>query len=200
MKRATLLLLPAAALLAACGGGDSDESVSAAPIVVEGGDTDAAAPAEGATVVSSTDEELALEFAQCLRDEGIDASDPEVGADGSIDLLSIFGDIEPGSVSDAQQAAGEACAELLEGTNLLPEQNDLAASEEALLEFAQCLRDEGIDVQDPDVNAIGGGGGAGAGGPQGLFGDAFDLADPDVEAAVQVCAPIMADSGLGPGA
>lgn len=198
MKRAALLLFPAAAMLAACGG-DSDESITAAPIVVEGGsDTTIANGADGGAEVSASDEEAALEFAQCLRDEGIDVTDPEVGADGSIDLLSIFGDVDPGSVSDDQQAAGELCADLLEGTNLLPGQDDLSANEAALLDFAQCLRDEGIDVTDPDVNAIGGGG-VGAGGPQAAFGEAFDLADPDVEAAVVVCAPIMASAGLSPG-
>jgi hypothetical protein len=63
--------------------------------------------------------------------------------------------------------------------------------QDALLEFTQCLRDQGLDVDDPQFGTGGGpqfGGGGGAGG--GLFGGA-DPNDPGVRAAQEACAPLL---------
>jgi hypothetical protein len=63
--------------------------------------------------------------------------------------------------------------------------------EEALLAFTECLREQGLEVDDPDFDgtggfgiAIGGGGGGepGAGGP-----------DAETRAAMEICQPLMAD-------
>lgn len=209
MKRNTLTSLAALSAaglaLVACGGSDSD-AISAVPELVQSADTgdtggsgEAAAaeqPDTDATASSRSDEDAALEFAQCMRDEGIDYVDPQIGADGSIDLVSGFSNIDPSdtAAADDARAAFEVCGKVLDGTSLLPDQSQLEANEEALLEFAQCLRDEGIDVNDPDIGSFGE---SQARGPGALFGPSFDMSNPDVQAAAQTCAPIMADSGLG---
>ncbi|MEM8904854.1 MAG: hypothetical protein AAGF02_14225 [Actinomycetota bacterium] len=202
MRRGVTLALAALALLAACGDGD-DDGVTAAPIVVEGAESASGGAASGDdgsgdAAPAADDEALALEFADCMRAEGIDYVDPDIGADGSVDLLSGFANVDPTEGQDEAQAAFDVCGEILDGSTLLPDGSEAVANEDALLEFAQCLRDQGLDVEDPDVNAIGGGGGGG--GPQALFGENFDPFDPDNQPMLEVCAPIMADAGLGPGA
>ncbi len=209
MVTKTLILLAGVTLVAAaCSSGDDDVTSAVPEVVVEAsateeaaaGPADATDPADGATdpgAGSETDEEAALAFTECMRDEGIDLEDPAVDADGSIQLNGGGGpddgpqDIDP----DDAEAAFEVCGSLLDGTSLIPSTDDLAESEDEFLAFAQCLRDEGIDVDDPDISSLGGGGLPGPG----LFGDDFDPEDPDTAAAIEVCAPIMAGAFGGEG-
>lgn len=215
-----LVAVVAASLLAtACGGGDDDDSGDDPVIVVDGGAGESAASASGTTADADTadtggdaatsDEDAARAFAQCMRDNGVeDFPDPTVSADGSVDFGFGRGggpggdDGAPpedgagaGGDDDVEQAT-EACGDLLAGTSLLPSEEDLTEMEDSLLEAAQCLRDQGIDVDDPDLGAIGqGDGGAGAGG--GPFGDAFDPDDPEVQAAIEACQDVF--TAIAPG-
>ena len=118
-RRLAVGAIAAGLLLAACGGGDDDAN-SATPVVVAADGAapdDGDAPADDATAdeAAASDEVLALEFAACMRDEGIDWPDPTTGADGSIDL---FGGEAPASIAtDASDAVIEAARNLagLEG-------------------------------------------------------------------------------------
>lgn len=58
---------------------------------------------------------------------------------------------------------------------------DDLTDEERLLEFAQCMRDEGVDISDPDPTVFGPGSGGGR-----PFGG-LDFDDADVSAAFEVC-------------
>ncbi|RZV40973.1 MAG: hypothetical protein EX269_16975 [Acidimicrobiales bacterium] len=192
-SRNLLILLLALALGAAACGSDGGDTVEAAPlIVVEGTQAPDAEPTEGsvdqpdadATDASAdqTDEELALEFTQCMRGEGVDLADPTVDADGSIQLFQpgANSNIDPNDpdVTDAF----EVCGDLIAGASFLPGAGlDQSEIEDALLGFAQCLRDLGFDVDDPDLS------GGFAGGPAGIFGDNFDPTDPANADAVQEC-------------
>ncbi|MEM8620137.1 MAG: hypothetical protein AAGF73_10470 [Actinomycetota bacterium] len=204
-RRSALAACAAAGLaLTACGG--SDDSNSATPEVVIDGVADAAdaddVTSDGdASVVTSdlSDEELALQFAQCMRDEGVDWPDPVTNADGSIDL---FGGLGPGGAAgvggaggnEVTQAAAEVCGPLIEGASFLPGGGQIDAdTQDTLLEFAQCLRDNGLDVDDPDISSLGPGGG-----DAGLFGDAFDPGDPGSQEAIGECQALFA-GGFGPG-
>ena len=169
VRTAGAVLAAAGLLLAACGG--DDDSNSATPEVVIDGVADAAETTDTSSVdgadgepangdaggnadaaesgadADATDEELALEFAQCMRDEGIDWPDPVTNADGSIDL---FGGQGPGGggggagdgaggPDEATQAAFQTCGELIEGASFFGGRGQLdTETQDELLEFAQC--------------------------------------------------------------
>lgn len=143
---ATALAALALAGLAACGGG---------------GTGTATAPAD----------DPGVEFARCLRENGVDVADPAPGQpvviDGSVD-------------QDALAAAQEACADLAPGAG------DGAAGTvplpdlDALVALAQCMRSRGFDVPDPQQ------------GPGGQvtqpLGSDLDLGDPELVEAREECA------------
>lgn len=214
MKRSLTVVVGLALLVAACGS-DGDEAEAAPVVVVDGEsaadgagstdltatDTDAADTSGGEAVdEGATDEELALEFAQCMRDNGIPAfPDPTVNADGSIELV-------PGG---AQQAgidpddnnidpALDACGPIIAGASFLPGADlDQSEIEDSLLAFAQCLRDLGHDVADPDLS---GPLRPGPDGPGGMFAGDFDPQDPVNADDVQTCqTKAFGATGLGGG-
>lgn len=183
-------------LLTACGSDDGGNS--ATPRVVSG--NDAATGGDGASAAAATsdvsDEALALEFAECMRGEGVDWPDPITLADGSIDLLGGQGPgavtAADGTVDDATQAAIDTCSPIIAGSSLLPGADDIdAETQDQLLEFAQCLRDNGIDVDDPDLSVVGTGSG-----PAAMFGPSFDPSDPITQDAIGACQSLFA-GGLG---
>ena len=100
-----------------------------------------------------TFEEGVLDFAQCMREEGINFPDPTFDIDGNpqFDNLEIENEEE-------FERAFENCEDILR--NALPEQFDLdpeveAALVDASLEFSQCMRDQGIDFPDPKPGEFG---------------------------------------------
>ena len=177
-------------LFAACsgGGGGNDDVASLS------GDGDQAADAgttgDGEQAIT---EEAALEFAECMRENGVeDFPDPVVDADGNVNFgfgPGGGGDDEgPAFDVEAAGAAQEVCSELLEGFALGGGGGGFADNPElqdALVGYTDCLRDEGLDVGDLEIGqggqdgqapgdgqgprggAQGGGGGQGQGGGQG---------------------------------
>ena len=113
---------------------------------------------ESTTETSIVDEEITfeegvLDFAQCMREEGINFPDPTFDIDGNpqFDNLEIENEEE-------FESAFENCEDILR--NALPEQFDLdpeveAALVDASLEFSQCMRDQGIDFPDPKPGEFG---------------------------------------------
>ena len=100
-----------------------------------------------------TFEEGVLDFAKCMREEGINFPDPTFDIDGNpqFDNLEIENEEE-------FERAFENCEDILR--NALPEQFDLdpeveAALVDASLEFSQCMRDQGIDFPDPKPGEFG---------------------------------------------
>lgn len=201
MKRSLTVMVGLALLTAACGS-DGDEA-EAAPIVVVDGESAAdegTAPADDNTgsaddgtaggdsvTGEATDEELALEFAQCMRDNGFpDFPDPTVNADGSIELVA--GGAEQAGIdpdSDDLDPALDACGDIVAGASFLPGADlDQSEIEDGLLAFAQCLRDLGHDVADPDLS---GQLRPGPDGPGGMFASGFDPQDPANADDVQTC-------------
>ena len=101
----------------------------------------------------TTFEEGVLDFARCMREEGINFPDPTFDIDGNpqFDNLEIENEEE-------FESAFENCEDILR--NALPEQFDLdpeveAALVDASLEFSQCMRDQGIDFPDPKPGEFG---------------------------------------------
>ncbi len=60
-------------------------------------------------------------------------------------------------------------------------------AEEAMLDWAQCMRDNGIEIDDPQFGAEGGRLGFGAGGGE----PAFDLRSSDFQAAMDSCGNVL---------
>ncbi|MDJ0768753.1 MAG: hypothetical protein QNJ12_08160 [Ilumatobacter sp.] len=190
--------------------GGADDA-GAGELVIAGSGGDAAASDGAASTGDMTEEEQALAFAQCMRDEGIEEwPDPTTSADGSIDLLGGagpggggggLGGGQDGGPTGELQAAFEVCGEIIEGASFLPGGGagggfDDPEFQDQFLEFAQCLRDNGLDVDDPDFGNFQPGQGGGGGG--GLFGENFDPQDPDSQAAIEACQGLFG-GGFGPG-
>lgn len=122
-KRWGALVVLVAALLAGCG---------------SGGDGGATAPDD--------EKAKALKYAQCMRDNGVDMPDPTFGEDGSIRMgtMALGKDDDPTVFT----AATEACKEFRSSSRFDPDDPKL---KEERLEFAQCMREHGVDVSDPDA-------------------------------------------------
>lgn len=165
-------------LLAACGG---DEEVAGVASIESTTTT-------STTVVGAVNgqeaEAAMLAFTACLRAEGVDVPDPSVDADGNPRFT------QPPDLSavtpDELNAAIEACRDELEQVTIGFIGTDLTGIEDALLEYAQCMRANGFDLPDPKLDFNFGG----EGGFQGPFGE-IDFNDPDFIAADEQCSQII---------
>ena len=113
---------------------------------------------ESTTETTIVDEEITfeegvLDFAQCMREEGINFPFRTFDIDG----IPEFDNLEFENEEEFESAF-ENCEDILR--NALPEQFDLdpeveAALVDASLEFSQCMRDQGIDFPDPKPGEFG---------------------------------------------
>jgi hypothetical protein len=151
LRTGALCLALAAASLGACGG----DSTSSADLPSIGGST---ATEDGSKATSTTvnPEEAAQEFVACLREQGLEVADPEVGSDGQIDFRSIFESANLGPGSEEGRAAMDACGDKLQNAGFGPSEEEGEQRQEALLAFTSCLRGEGLTVADPDLTGPGG--------------------------------------------
>jgi hypothetical protein len=194
--------LAALLLVGACGGVAADDGGLA---TLESGDSDETTTTTAATSEADA-EEAALEFSQCMRDNGVpEFPDPSFTENGGGIIVGGPDGEGPGfdPESEAVQAAFEACSEVLEGAAFGPGGGNFDPTElqDNLLAMAECLRDQGLDVDDPDLSNFG----PAAGGPPpdtadsdseagegpevrafSIFGD-LDMDDPDVQAAMEAC-------------
>ncbi len=189
MQRVLHVIAALTLVLAACGGSDADGVATLDSTTTTVGTSDA----DGASV-AERDEQRLLAFAACMRDNGIeDFPDPRLNADGSVDFGADqrpFADVE----EEVAEAAFEACADELAGVSFAPggENFDLTAIEDAFVDFAACMREQGIDMPDPDFSSflLGGDGGISP------FGD-IDFEDLDVLAAAEECRDVFTGLGFG---
>jgi hypothetical protein len=187
------LAVLAIATLAACSGAAANPS-GVASLASQSPDPEASA----APQASVDPEEAALAFAQCMREHGVDMPDPQVGSNGEMTFSIGVG---PGNADmETMQAAQEACQDLM--PRPMGEPRELSAEEkDAMLGFAQCMRDHGIDMPDPEFENGGmvriGGGPASNGGE----GPAFDPRSDEFQAASEACRAEFGDQmpGGGPG-
>ena len=126
-----------------------------------------------------TFEEGVLNFAQCMREEGINFPDPTFDIDGNPQFDNV--DVEN---EEEFEEAFTNCEDILR--NALPEQFDLdpeveAALVDASLEFSQCMREEGIsNFPDPTPGEFG----------FFAFRDAeIEWTSDDVQEAFEICQP-----------
>jgi hypothetical protein len=151
-------------LLAGCGGGGGDEddgvaSVDESAAVDDSGDQDdedTSGPG-GGRVDESEMQDAMLEYAQCMRDNGIDMPDPEFEEGGGISLgVDSEGGLDP--ESEEFKAAEAECEPILEearpDVQLSPEEQ--AEMQDRLVAMAECMRARGHDMPDPQVEDGGG--------------------------------------------
>ncbi|GAA0906932.1 hypothetical protein [Virgisporangium aurantiacum] len=149
---------------AACGGSDTGDDVASA----SGG---GARPSASGSAAADPDQ--SRKFAQCVRDNGV-PDFPDPGPDGQFDFEQLRGQ---NMDQEQLRKATEACRDVAPNGGR-PGQAD-AAQQEQLRKFAQCMRDNGVDMADPDPN---GGGFGGQGGQP-----PFDQNDPKVQKALESC-------------
>lgn len=185
--RQMIILAAFALVLAACG-------TSADGEVATLEDTVTTAPQSSADQQDDDAEEALLEFARCMRDNGIpEFPDPELDQNGNLQLFGGGGPGQLGADRSTIEAGFDECGDLIEGL-ISQAFRDIDQSEfqDNFLEFAVCMRDQGIDMADPDFS---GGFGPGEGGGRGLFGD-IDPQDPAFQEAAEECQGIF-EGGFG---
>ena len=89
---------------------------------------------------------------------------------------------EPGDVASLENAGTSTSQQGID-----PATSEQLDTEPAFLGLAQCLRDEGIDVADPTVDA------EGNVDLQGIFAAAEDLDQAEIEAATEACSEYLED-------
>jgi hypothetical protein len=159
------------ALLAICGtiaacGSDSKESST--------GSSGSSSESSGSGSSDSGDQDAGrVRLTQCLRENGVDIPDDpgQGGGAGEIDRDKL------------QEVLDGPCKQYqTEGFGNISEE-DRQEMQDAFQEFAQCMRDNGVDV--PDLAS---GGGPPAGGQ-------IDQDDPDVQAASKQCQDKLPQGG-----
>lgn len=127
-------------LSAACGNG-SDDGGAALP---DAGDASSEAPA-GDEEADVDPEDAMLEYAQCMREHGVDVPDPEPGGG-----IRVNGEGIPEEQMEAAEAACQKWMDLAE-----PEDGGDELSEEekqSFLDMAACMRDRGYNYPDPEFD------------------------------------------------
>lgn len=180
-RRARLLPVMAAAALtlAACGSSSADTQVAS----LSGGST--ATGDSTSTTLSDADRQQALlDYAACMRENGVEMADPTFNADGSVQFGGAQGGggggFDPGS--ETFQAAQEACGDFLAGVQFGGPGGgggfDRTAIQDAFNSFTACLRDEGVQVDDITLGDGPGAGGPGGTPPAGAGGGTTDGSTP----------------------
>jgi hypothetical protein len=154
---AVLVTIAASALLAACGG--------------SGG---------GGGTGDQSDDSKQLAFAACLRKAGIDAPDPQRGADGDVkSQIRVPKSISPQRLEQIQR-------DCIRKTGWSPKplsKEEEARNRDRALKFARCMRAHGVDIPDPQPT---GGGIVVHGAPGGI-----DPRSPAFKRAQQACQSLM---------
>jgi hypothetical protein len=160
--------------LAGCGGHGRKPGVATV------GGTGKANPSPTASVDPQT---ALLNFARCMREHGVDMPDPD--SDGKVTIMASGGSTSGNKTQvDAAQAA---CRQYMPNGGAPPSMSPEELDQ--LRKFAQCMREHGVQMADPDANngglSIAGGTGRTEGSP-GLD-KRQSLDDPNFKAAQEAC-------------
>jgi hypothetical protein len=153
LTRITVPVLLALTLVA-CGGGGGDDGDDGVASLDEGDSTattdDDGSGRGGGPRLDAEFQDAMLEYAACMREQGIDFPDPSTSGEG---LVVVGG---PGSEGEADreefEAADEACQPILEeveGSRPQPSPEEMAEMQDEALRFAECMREHGVDMPDP---------------------------------------------------
>ncbi len=173
-------------VVAACSSGEANDTIPSSENVVE-------APSVESTTTQPrvTDpEEVALLFAECMRDEGIDFPDIRVDDQGRPVLGDALDAVDTENPDFRRALTG--CSSILADAGALDVSSDpelQAAIVDELASFSECMRAEGVE-DFPDPNP----GFTGTGSPYSL--DALPFGDPGFSDALGVCGADLGSFGL----
>ncbi|MEV8634787.1 hypothetical protein AB0395_24340 [Streptosporangium sp. NPDC051023] len=144
--RPLLAVAPLVLALAACGAGSASGAGAGADGIAgaSGGTAKPSASASGSAPADRRDAQL--KFAQCMREHGVDVPDPE--ADGRMIIRQPKG----GDEAKTEKAMQE-CQHFMKdavGGKGGPASDPKARDQ--MLKYAQCMREHGVDMPDPDAN------------------------------------------------
>jgi hypothetical protein len=133
--------------LAACGGSPDGDRVAS----LSGGG--ATGTTNGTAKTAKDPQQAALDFAKCMREHGIDLPDPQVDEQGRVRVR--VGGPGGGARPDPKKLdeAQKACGHLMGGGGDGPGQID-PEERDAMVAFARCMREHGIDLPDPTGDGL----------------------------------------------
>lgn len=163
--------------LAACGGSSDDP-----PQVAELGEETVATVAEGTDAENREAADILLDFTQCLRDEGFNVPDPNF-QQSAAETQRAYEERGIDISSPEFDAAVETCEPRLAGILQAFSLDDLRAFRDASVDYAVCMRENGIDLPDPDFTQ----------GVTSIFGDDVDVTQPGFDEADDACRFVFDD-------
>ena len=201
--RLPVLILLAAGLAtgAACGGSGSGSDDGVASIKTasdKSSDADSDAKDKEKTDKKNPEDAM-LEFARCMRENGVDMPDPDTSGGPGVVTFKASGSASAGTKIDADgdtfQKAHEACKDLMGDVgpiNMTPEQQQ--EMQDQALAFSRCMREHGVNMPDPTFG--------GEGQMMMTIGDGqgIDPTDPKFEEAQQACGSAFGPAGAKAGA
>lgn len=146
-------------------------------------------------------ETAAFRFAACMRAHGVNLPDPQTVSNGGgssrvFKATPAPGEQLPDPSSSQFQAAQRACRSLLpNGGQMSPQQQ--AQARQNALKFAQCMRQHGIDLPDPQSSGPGGGGGLVINGVSVGGAGGINPEDPKFQAAQRACQSVLGNANQG---
>ncbi|MEP7055436.1 MAG: hypothetical protein ABI912_09335 [Actinomycetota bacterium] len=205
--RLAVLAFTAALLLVGCGGDGANKTPKVATLQ-DGSKSSAstsASPSASQSVNADDTAKQLVAFAACMRKNGVQMSDPEVQADGKIEMKASAGPGATGKKASKPLAgtgggpkldpnfakAQKACKqyEPKRGKDIDPQKE--AEMQAGALAYAKCMRENGVDMPDPQFDEGGGVTMQMGGGP--------DQDEAKVKAADKVCRKFLGDRGDGGG-
>ncbi|MBE3012705.1 hypothetical protein IL992_26450 [Microbispora sp. NEAU-D428] len=134
------LTLGLALALTGCGAAPADDGIASAGGATSGTASGAAARPSATSTVDR--QEAQLKFAQCMREHGVDMPDPD--PDGRVRIMSKKGD------EASMQKAMQACQHFMKDAVGDKLGGDDPQARDRMLKFAQCMREHGVDMPDPE--------------------------------------------------
>ncbi|GIH61933.1 hypothetical protein [Microbispora siamensis] len=132
------LTLGLALALTGCGAAPADDGIASAGGATSG--TTSGATARPSATVDR--QEAQLKFAQCMREHGVDMPDPD--PDGRVRIIGKKGD------EATMQKAMQACQHFMKDAVGDKLGGDDPQARDRMLKFAQCMREHGVDMPDPE--------------------------------------------------
>jgi hypothetical protein len=127
-------------------------AVAAAQVATLGSPAPSAPAGPAAPLTDGQDALLA--WASCMRENGVEMDDPRFGVDGA--LIGGLGKDGQGTKADPEsevyQLATQVCSDLLTAFKAPPDAAEQAERTDQLLAWAGCMRDQGVDMPDPQAD------------------------------------------------